>query len=83
MLSRYLRVPRLCWLLAAAGWIPFPVLALSFDAALQLAEQQAPILQARTEQVDAARHAVLPAGELPDPKLLLGLQNVPLQGARR
>lgn len=84
MLSRYLRVPRLCWLLlAVASWTPFPALALSFDAALQLAEHQAPILKARAEQVDAARHAMLPAGELPDPKLLLGLQNVPLEGDGR
>ena len=39
-------------------------LALSFDAALQLAEQHTPILQARAEQVEAARYAAVPAGEL-------------------
>lgn len=84
MMSRSMRAPRLGWLLLAAGiWAPLPALALSFDAALQLAEQHTPILQARAEQVEAARYAAVPAGELPDPKLLLGLQNVPLEGDGR
>ena len=56
---------------------------LSLDAALQLAERNAPSLQARQEQVAAARHAVLPAGELPDPRLNLGLQNLPVDGSDR
>jgi len=84
MFSRYVGVSRLGWLLLAAGaWAPMPALALSFDEALRLAEQQAPVLQARAEQVAAARHALVPAGELPDPKLLLGLQNLPLEGDQR
>lgn len=38
---------------------------LSLDEALQLAERNAPSLQARQEQASAARSAVIPAGELP------------------
>ncbi|WP_457789975.1 TolC family protein, partial [Pseudomonas sp. PL-6] len=32
---------------------------------------------------EAARQAAVPAGELPDPKLLLGLQNLPIEGQER
>ncbi|EAN8120588.1 TolC family protein [Pseudomonas juntendi] len=56
---------------------------LSLDDALQLAERNAPSLQARQEQVSAARSAVVPAGELPDPRLNLGVQNLPVDGSDR
>lgn len=55
--------------------------SLSLDDALQLAERNAPSLQARQEQISAARHAVVPAGELPDPRLNLGIQNLPVEGS--
>lgn len=57
--------------------------SLSLDGALQLAERNAPSLQARQEQVSAARHSVVPAGGLPDPRLNLGLQNLPVEGNDR
>jgi len=56
---------------------------LSLDEALQLAERNAPSLQARQEQASAARNLVIPAGELPDPRLNLGVQNLPIEGADR
>lgn len=56
---------------------------LSFDAALALAVRETPDLRAEAAQTDAARHAAIPAGELPDPKLTLGLDNVPIEGANR
>ena len=56
---------------------------LSLDEALQLAERNAPSLQARQEQASAARSAVIPAGELPDPRLNLGVQNLPIEGTDR
>lgn len=76
------------WTLAAALLILLPALsaqaaALSLDDALRLAERNAPSLQARQEQITAARNAVLPAGELPDPRLNLGLQNLPVDGSDR
>jgi outer membrane protein TolC len=55
--------------------------SLSFDAALELAAREAPIVAANEAQIDAARQAAIPAGELPDPQLALGLDNLPIQGA--
>lgn len=53
---------------------------LSFDAALQLAEQQSPDLMAQTAAVEGARSLSRSAGTLPDPKLAVGLDNVPVAG---
>jgi len=56
---------------------------LSFNAALALPVRETPTLRAESAQVDAARQAAIPAGELPDPKLTLGLDNVPVEGVDR
>ncbi len=56
---------------------------LSFDAALALALREAPMLAANAAQLDAARQAAIPAGELPDPKLALGVENLPIEGPDR
>jgi len=56
---------------------------LTFTRALDLAITETPALRADAAQLDAARLAVLPAGELPDPKLALGLDNVPVNGPDR
>jgi cobalt-zinc-cadmium efflux system outer membrane protein len=53
---------------------------LTYDAALKLAAQSAPSLQAKATDVDAARAAAVAAGRLPDPKLRLGLDNFPVSG---
>lgn len=55
--------------------------ALDFAAALALAEREAPTLAAGTAEIEAARQAAIPAGELPDPQLALGIDNLPIQGA--
>ncbi len=62
-----------------------PVFAesLSFDAALAIAVSETPQLRAEAAQIDAARQAAIPAGALPDPRLALGLDNVPIDGANR
>ncbi|TWI49267.1 outer membrane protein TolC [Pseudomonas duriflava] len=57
--------------------------ALTLDEAIRLAERDAPSMAARQAGIEAARSAAIPAGELPDPKLALGLQNVPIQGEDR
>jgi len=57
--------------------------ALSFDSALALATAQAPMLAARQAAVDAARHLRTSAAELPDPRLTLGVDNVPVSGPDR
>lgn len=56
---------------------------LTLAEALRLAEQNAPTLVARNAQLDAARQAAVPAGELPDPKLTVGVDNLPISGADR
>lgn len=57
--------------------------ALTLDEALRLAENNAPSLTAQDQKIQAASSAAIPAGELPDPKLLLGLQNYPVGGPDR
>ncbi len=57
--------------------------ALTLDEALQLAENNAPSLIAQDAKIQAASSAAIPAGELPDPKLLLGVQNYPIGGPDR
>lgn len=56
---------------------------LTFARALDLALRETPALRADAAQLDAARQAVLPAGELPDPRLALGLDNLPINGPDR
>lgn len=72
-------------LLAMLAGLSFDVFAqsLSFNDALAIAVRETPVLRANAAQVDAARAAVTPAGELPDPKLSLGIANLPVQGADR
>jgi outer membrane protein TolC len=53
---------------------------LSLADAVTLVVREAPTLVASTEQVEAARQAATPAGALPDPKLLLGIDNLPVDG---
>jgi outer membrane protein, heavy metal efflux system len=63
--------------------LPLSGAALTLEEALQLAEDQAPALDAQRASLDAARSSAIPAGALPDPKLRLGLQNVPIEGDAR
>ena len=53
---------------------------LTYDAALKLADQSAPSLQAKALDTRAAESAVVAAGRLPDPKLRLGLDKFPISG---
>jgi len=58
-------------------------LPLTFATALQRAISEAPQLAAQRFAVSAAQAAVGPAGQLPDPKLALGIDNLPVDGADR
>ncbi|OLF54746.1 TolC family protein [Pseudomonas chlororaphis] len=68
-----------------AGVLAWPSLAgaLTLDEALRLAQTGAPSLAAQDAKIQAASSAAIPAGELPDPKLLLGVQNYPIGGPDR
>lgn len=56
---------------------------LSFEAALQRAETQAPQLQARQAAFEGASEAVVAADALPDPKAFVGIENLPIEGSNR
>lgn len=82
--DRLSRPPRMLAVCALLGLIqPAQAGALSFDAALALAVSETPALRAEALQIDAARQAAIPAGELPDPRLALGIDNLPVTGADR
>src|SRR3546814_8353453 len=53
---------------------------LSFDEALARAANSAPLLEAREQQIRARQSAAIAAGQLPDPKLGIGLDNFPISG---
>ena len=52
-----------------------------FNTALAMAEHNAPTVAAAEARAAAARYAAVAAGELPDPKLVMGLDNLPVSGA--
>lgn len=54
--------------------------SLSFNEALAAAEQAAPVVRAADARRLAARQSAIAAGELPDPKLVMGLDNLPVTG---
>jgi outer membrane protein TolC len=53
---------------------------LTFEAALRLADGSAPSLEAKQDDLRAARAAAIAAGRLPDPKLALGVEGFPVSG---
>lgn len=53
---------------------------LTLNQALQQAVQTYPALAAQQARLDAARQAVIPAAELPDPRLAIGIDNFPISG---
>jgi cobalt-zinc-cadmium efflux system outer membrane protein len=53
---------------------------LTYDAALSMAESNAPSLEASALQLRAAQAARRGAGQLPDPKLSFGIDNFPVSG---
>lgn len=73
---------RSAWLFAASALLAGAAHAapLTFEAAVQITEQDAPDLAAKTLDVAAARSSAIAAGRLPDPKLRLGLDNFPVSG---
>ncbi|RJG57049.1 TolC family protein [Sphingobium terrigena] len=73
---------RLFYLAPIIAAIPGMALAgpLTFDAALQRAQHQAPSLQAKALGADAARSARGAAGALPDPTLGVSVESFPISG---
>ena len=73
--------------LAAVLWVSSFLTAqaepLTFARAQALVERTAPENLARQAQVESAQQAVLPSDALPDPKLILGVDNLPIEGPDR
>lgn len=74
---------RLLLLLLCVG--PFVVRAdeqpLSLDAAVERALQSAPQVSARAANLEAMRALTVSAGRLPDPEIIVGVDNIPVTGA--
>jgi outer membrane protein TolC len=69
--------------LAASGAPGADLKPLKLDDALRIAEIQSPQLAAATAAARAAGEAAISAGELPDPVLKFGLDNLPIEGSDR
>ncbi|MGS1077562.1 TolC family protein [Pseudoxanthomonas beigongshangi] len=69
-----------CLLLLAVFPAASTPVSLTFPQALRLAEQNAPLLEARQARLEAAREDAGRAAALPDPRLTLGLSNWPING---
>ncbi|MGH8130823.1 MAG: TolC family protein, partial [Steroidobacteraceae bacterium] len=54
--------------------------ALPLDEAVERALQSAPQVAARTEGASALRELAVSAGRLPDPALMVGVENLPVDG---
>lgn len=87
MLHRLSVCAGLAWIAILA--LPLPATAqpgapaLSLEQAEQLALADPPLLAAQSGVVRAARERAVALGELPDPMLLAGLSNVPVNGGDR
>jgi outer membrane protein TolC len=81
-------VPQLLARILVALALPIPALAassapLTLEEALRLAESRSTQLAAQRASAEASASLATTAGELPDPKLLVGVENVPVEGADR
>lgn len=66
---------------ALAFAAPVDAQVLTLDEALKLGEAQSPRLAAQRSAVAASSEQVGRAAELPDPRLRLGIENLPVSGA--
>lgn len=69
------------FLSAVAG--PAAAQSLSLEEALRSGETQSPRVAAQRSMVGSAQAQIGRAGELPDPKLRLGIENLPVSGSDR
>jgi outer membrane protein TolC len=76
---------RKAWALACAIGLASAAHAqdLSFSDALERAATDGPTIVARSAALDAATRSIGPAGALPDPELVLAIENVPATGPDR
>lgn len=70
----------LSWCVMFNGVQPALAGPISFEDALTRAHAEAPSIKAKTLGADASRSARIAAGQLPDPKLALGVDSFPISG---
>ena len=68
---------------AAIAALPLYAQTLTLDEALRVGETQSPRLAAQRSMLASAAEQVGRAGELPDPKLRVGIENLPVTGTDR
>jgi outer membrane protein TolC len=69
-----------CALMIACLLVVARVNALTLEEAQQLAEAAQPLLESKRAAIDAAHQEAIAARQLPDPKLRLGVLNLPVEG---
>lgn len=76
---------RRAWLLSCAVGLAPAARAdpVTYVQAIERAVGASPTVEAQKAALESARLSVRPAGQLPDPQLALGLENVPVSGADR
>jgi len=76
---------RRAWLLSCAVGIAPAAWAdpVTYAQAIERAAGASPTVEAQKAALDSARQSVRPAGQLPDPQLALGIENLPISGADR
>lgn len=78
---RLLRVALAAALIAASATAAAAPAGLSLPEAVRLATERAPLLDARSAGVTSAREEAARADALPDPMLVVGIDNLPVTGA--
>lgn len=80
-------LPLWLWSCGVAVWLVLPFTAsaqgLGFEEALRVAAERAPMLKARAASVRGAAALQASAAELPDPKLSVGIDSLPVNGPDR
>jgi outer membrane protein TolC len=82
-LNRYLKCRRALLACGFALAIPAHAQVLTLEEAIRLGEAHSPRLVAQRAMIDASSQQVGRAAALPDPKLKLGIENLPVTGADR
>jgi outer membrane protein TolC len=72
--------PTACAVALACSALSAQAAGLSYSEALDLARQSAPALRVQQANVDGASVALRAADTLPDPRLTVGIDNLPIQG---
>lgn len=68
-------------LILLATWAHAQSDVLTLEQAVELAVERAPQMQARAAALESAQAEAVSAGRLPDPELVIGVDNLPISGA--